>query len=186
MRWPFSTATPAPSPPASAAEPAPADSALAGAATADYLDAKAPYLDYPTALEQGAPIATGVIEGARRHLLKDRTDITGARWGLPGAEAVSNSAHYTSTTTSTTTGATTSPRNTAASTKPTTLTAKYQQPHSILTQTHPNPHRRMTSLQESRTPMTSRRVIAIARPWEGTSPAGTARTLVRAAARTGP
>lgn len=55
---------------------------------ADYLDAKAPYLDYPTALEQGWPIATGVIEGACRHLVKDRMDITGARWGLPGAEAV--------------------------------------------------------------------------------------------------
>jgi len=33
------------------------------------------------------PIATGVIEGACRHLIKDRMDITGARWGLEGAEA---------------------------------------------------------------------------------------------------
>ena len=55
---------------------------------ADYLIAKAPYLDYPTALAQGWPIATGVIEGACRHLVKDRMDITGARWGLGGAEAV--------------------------------------------------------------------------------------------------
>jgi hypothetical protein len=29
-----------------------------------------------------------VIEGACRHLVKDRMDITGARWGLPGAEAI--------------------------------------------------------------------------------------------------
>jgi hypothetical protein len=29
-----------------------------------------------------------VIEGACRHLVKDRMDITGARWGLHGAEAV--------------------------------------------------------------------------------------------------
>jgi hypothetical protein len=29
-----------------------------------------------------------VIEGACRHLVKDRMDITGARWGLAGAEAV--------------------------------------------------------------------------------------------------
>ena len=36
----------------------------------------------------GWPIATGVIEGACRHLVKDRMDITGARWGLPGAEAI--------------------------------------------------------------------------------------------------
>jgi hypothetical protein len=29
-----------------------------------------------------------VIEGACRHLVKDRMDLTGARWGLPGAEAI--------------------------------------------------------------------------------------------------
>jgi hypothetical protein len=57
-------------------------------ACADYLLAKAPYLDYPTALNNGWPIATGVIEGACRHIVKDRMDITGARWGLEGAEAV--------------------------------------------------------------------------------------------------
>jgi hypothetical protein len=55
---------------------------------ADYLLAKRPYLDYPTALTNGWPIATGVIEGACRHLVKDRMDITGARWGLDGAEAI--------------------------------------------------------------------------------------------------
>jgi hypothetical protein len=55
---------------------------------ADYLLRKRSYLDYPTALAKGWPIATGVIEGACRHLVKDRMDITGARWGLQGAEAV--------------------------------------------------------------------------------------------------
>jgi len=55
---------------------------------ADYLLAKRAYLDYPTALTNGWPIATGVIEGACRHLVKDRMDITGARWGLDTAEAV--------------------------------------------------------------------------------------------------
>ncbi len=55
---------------------------------ADYLLNKKRYLDYPTALAKGWPIATGVIEGACRHLVKDRMDITGARWGLHGAEAV--------------------------------------------------------------------------------------------------
>jgi hypothetical protein len=55
---------------------------------ADYLLNKAPHLDYATALATGWPIATGVIEGACRHLVKDRMDITGARWGLDGAEAV--------------------------------------------------------------------------------------------------
>jgi hypothetical protein len=57
-------------------------------ACAGYLTAKAPHLDYATALAQGWPIATGVIEGACRHLVKDRMDITGARWGLDGAEAI--------------------------------------------------------------------------------------------------
>jgi hypothetical protein len=55
---------------------------------ADYLLHKAPYLDYANALQKGWPIATGVIEGACRHIVKDRMDITGARWGLDGAEAV--------------------------------------------------------------------------------------------------
>jgi hypothetical protein len=55
---------------------------------AAYLTTKAPYLHYNTALRKGWPIATGVIEGACRHLIKDRMDVTGARWGLDGAEAV--------------------------------------------------------------------------------------------------
>lgn len=54
----------------------------------DYLTAKQPYLIYHIALTMGWPIATGVIEGACRYLVKDRMAITGARWGLPGAEAV--------------------------------------------------------------------------------------------------
>jgi hypothetical protein len=55
---------------------------------ATYLTNKKPYLDYPTALARGWPIATGIIEGACRHLVKDRMDLTCARWGLPGAEAI--------------------------------------------------------------------------------------------------
>jgi hypothetical protein len=53
-----------------------------------YLTGKADYLRYDTALAKGWPIATGVIEGAWCHLVKDCLDITGARWGLSGAEAV--------------------------------------------------------------------------------------------------
>jgi hypothetical protein len=55
---------------------------------ARYLDNKKDYLDYGTALKKGWPIATGIIEGAARWLVKDRMDITGARWGLEGAEAI--------------------------------------------------------------------------------------------------
>ena len=55
---------------------------------AKYLCNKAPYLDYPTALAAGWPIASGVIEGTCRYLVADRMDITGARWSVDGAEAV--------------------------------------------------------------------------------------------------
>jgi len=54
----------------------------------DYLIKYAAYLRYDEYLAVGAPIATGVIEGACRHLVKDRMDLTGARWSLSGAEAV--------------------------------------------------------------------------------------------------
>lgn len=53
-----------------------------------YLTGKQQFLRYDKALAAGWPIATGVIEGACRHLIGDRLDITGARWGLDGAEAV--------------------------------------------------------------------------------------------------
>ena len=55
---------------------------------ANYLLNNKQRLDYKTALEKGYPIATGVIEGACRYLIKDRMDITGARWSLAGAESV--------------------------------------------------------------------------------------------------
>lgn len=45
-------------------------------------------LGYRAALGDGLPIATGVIEGACRYVVKDRMDRTGARWSLTGAEAV--------------------------------------------------------------------------------------------------
>jgi hypothetical protein len=55
---------------------------------ADYLLSLSKHLDYASALAKGWPIASGIIEGACRHLVADRMDITGARWGLDGAEAV--------------------------------------------------------------------------------------------------
>jgi hypothetical protein len=45
-------------------------------------------MNYVEALHDGLPIATGVIEGACRYVVKDRMDRTGARWSLTGAEAV--------------------------------------------------------------------------------------------------
>lgn len=55
---------------------------------ADYLIKYSSYLRYDQYLAAGAPIATGVIEGACRHLVKDRMELTGARWRLISAEAV--------------------------------------------------------------------------------------------------
>ena len=55
---------------------------------ADYLLKYRKYLRYDENLCCGLPIATGVIEGACRHLVNDRMEITGARWGLLGAEAI--------------------------------------------------------------------------------------------------
>jgi hypothetical protein len=56
--------------------------------TLSYLQNKQALMDYPRALAEGWPIATGVIEGACRHLVQDRMGITGARWGLAGAQAM--------------------------------------------------------------------------------------------------
>lgn len=55
---------------------------------AGYLLKNRDYLQYDLYLAVGFPIGTGVIEGACRHLVKDRMDLTGARWRLAGAEAV--------------------------------------------------------------------------------------------------
>jgi hypothetical protein len=55
---------------------------------AAYLENKQDYLDYPAFLAAGWPVASGLIEGAARWLIKDRMEVTGARWGLDSAEAV--------------------------------------------------------------------------------------------------
>lgn len=55
---------------------------------ANYLLKYKKYLHYDEYLSKGYPIATGVIEGACRYLVKDRMEKTGARWGLTSAEAV--------------------------------------------------------------------------------------------------
>ena len=54
---------------------------------ANYILNHRDYMHYDQYLAAGLPIATGVIEGACRYLVKDRMEITGARWGLQGAEA---------------------------------------------------------------------------------------------------
>lgn len=55
---------------------------------ANYLLKYSAYLKYDEYLAAGLPIASGVIEGACRHLVQDRMGITGARWRISSAEAV--------------------------------------------------------------------------------------------------
>ena len=55
---------------------------------AAYLARNAPYMDYAPYLARGWPLAAGVIEGACRHLVKDRCERSGMRWTLAGAEAL--------------------------------------------------------------------------------------------------
>ena len=43
---------------------------------------------YHEYLGAGYPIATGVIEGACRHLVKDRLERSGMQWVLQGAQAM--------------------------------------------------------------------------------------------------
>jgi hypothetical protein len=45
---------------------------------------------YDEYLREGYPIATGVIEGACRHMVKDRMERSGMRWRLSGAQAMLN------------------------------------------------------------------------------------------------
>lgn len=54
--------------------------------TANYFERNLPYMDYQTYLAQGWPIASGVIEGACRHFVKDRFELSGMRWTQAGAE----------------------------------------------------------------------------------------------------
>lgn len=55
-------------------------------ATANYFERNLPFMDYPTYLSMGVPIASGVIEGACRHFVKDRCELSGMRWLQCGAE----------------------------------------------------------------------------------------------------
>lgn len=53
-----------------------------------YLHKNRQRMRYDEYLRQGYPIASGVIEGACRHLIKDRMERAGMHWTLPGAQAM--------------------------------------------------------------------------------------------------
>ena len=53
-----------------------------------YLKNHKDYMKYAQYLSQGYPIGSGVIESACSHLVKNRMEISGARWGINGAESI--------------------------------------------------------------------------------------------------
>ena len=55
-----------------------------------YLEKNAARMRYDKYLSSGYPIASGVIEGACRDLVKDRMERSGMRWTLAGAKAMLN------------------------------------------------------------------------------------------------
>jgi hypothetical protein len=54
----------------------------------NYFEKNAHRMRYDQYLQAGYPIASGVIEGACRHVIKDRMEQGGMRWTLAGAEAM--------------------------------------------------------------------------------------------------
>jgi len=58
------------------------------AKVAGYYESNLAHMHYDQYLGAGWPVATGVIEGACRHLVKDRCELSGMRWTRPGAEAL--------------------------------------------------------------------------------------------------
>ncbi len=55
---------------------------------ANYFERNTPFMDYAACLTLGLPIASGVIEGACRHIVKDRMELSGMRWSQNGAETL--------------------------------------------------------------------------------------------------
>lgn len=53
-----------------------------------YLSNNRAYMRYDVCLSQGYPIGSGVVEGACRHVVKDRMEGTGMRWCIAGAQAM--------------------------------------------------------------------------------------------------
>ena len=55
--------------------------------SAGYFEKNQQAMKYNEYLEKGWPIATGIIEGACRHVIKDRCEQSGMRWTVQGVEA---------------------------------------------------------------------------------------------------
>lgn len=56
--------------------------------TITYFENNKQYMKYDEYLAAGYPIGTGVAEGACRHFVKDRMELSGMRWEIEGAQAM--------------------------------------------------------------------------------------------------
>jgi hypothetical protein len=54
----------------------------------NYFAERCEYMKYDEYLSAGYPIGSGVVEGACRHVVKDRMEQTGMRWRIEGAQAI--------------------------------------------------------------------------------------------------
>ena len=54
----------------------------------NYFEERCEYMKYDEYLAAGYPIGSGVVEGACRHLVKDRMEQSGMRWRIEGAQAI--------------------------------------------------------------------------------------------------
>jgi hypothetical protein len=54
----------------------------------NYFAERQEYMKYDEYLAAGYPIGSGVVEGACRHLVKDRMEQSGMRWRIAGAQAI--------------------------------------------------------------------------------------------------
>ena len=59
-----------------------------GSKLCGYLENNAHRMRYDAYLAAGYPIASGVIEGACRHFIKDRMERSGMRWTIESAQAM--------------------------------------------------------------------------------------------------
>ncbi|MCP4101411.1 MAG: ISKra4 family transposase, partial [Lentisphaerae bacterium] len=53
-----------------------------------YLKNNKPYMRYDEYMAKGYPIGSGVVESACSHVVSDRMELSGARWGINGAESI--------------------------------------------------------------------------------------------------
>ena len=54
----------------------------------NYFAQRCQHMKYDEYLAAGYPIGSGVVEGACRHLVKDRMEQSGMRWRIEGAQAI--------------------------------------------------------------------------------------------------